>query len=1186
MTSAVWLWVSLVVLASVVFVAVTLWRRRRNAPSPQTPVNNQIIESETKQNSDGTTIAVPRTEAQPPPQQAWQRLSRHRYAPWAAALALVLLIGLGVLIYQLVGGSSSRADRFVVVVTPFRDLGGSASQTGRSVAQELVRSIQDQATTNETAMLVEFNDNVPNDASAAYELARRLEADVLIWGEVSAGGVLDQESLLPQLAYAPNGQFAPNAWIGYMGRFSMPQSFLIANSPINGRVVLPPLVAALADYANNDSDIAFGTLGNLIDNYPALSPSLFRTFRGNILWARGAYEQAASEYQAAIGANDSDIARLENNLSAIYLDAQDPRALEALDRSLQALRQENRDMGELRFNLALVALLQDRPNDALAGLEAARNGLLPANTPLLVTIARAQRESGSFDAAQNSLALANEQLANDANSVPSSLATIVRENSRAAIQEEYGLLELARLAGGTGPLTWELEAMSAPTSKAVQPARSAFEASVNSTNTAATAWRSFETTNAARNRPGASLIDNGQARRVEQLGDHRNLLLNLARLESTREDLARDPGLVGSLFGNLLRDSGSIANVQSNLATILSNDPNNLETLMLYARVLRLRRQSTDADLQYDRIISLAPNAPEGPYGKAMLALDRGDLVAGKSLLNQSLNLNDGYFPARQVLARLAMNEQDWPTAIQHLNWLAINHARPADQVALAQALRLSGSRGYEQAKSVLQPLADAQNVDALVELGRLYNDMGQTADARNSYEQAVRADPKSGPALFELGETLAIQGEYEAAESRMRAAIDANPNNIDARLALAKLYMGPLDKPDMAADLYSSLLELGINDPETLTNMGDELLDRGRAAEAIQAYRKALTSQPENRFLFHKIGQAQLAQGDLNNARQSEQQALDLAGGVFPQALTGLGDIARRSNDFDQALNYYNQALSQDPSLVGARIGLGQSLAAQGNWLVALSQFQEAASREPENPTALFWLGEAELRQQSYAAAINTYNTLLGLDPNFTEAYLGLAQAQLDSAPNRSEGITTAIATIDKALAQRSRYAEGLLFKGKLLQEQSAYLGSSSASSSKLNEALQHYSNAISANGNLAEPYYRRGLIYLQRSNYTGAESDLRAAIERQGNFAEAHYWLGRTYYAGSDLNRALASFKTAVGIQGGNYAEALLYQGMVEDQLGDRAAAASSFQAVIQVDGASQWASAARQELARVQD
>jgi len=888
----------------------------------------------------------------------------------------------------------------------------------------------------------------------------------------------------------------------------------------------------------------------------------------------------------AISANDSDIARLENNLSAIYLDARDPRALEALDRSLQALRQDNRDMGELRFNLALVALQQNRPNDALAGLEAARNGLLPRSSPLLVMIARAQRESGAFDAAQNTLAQANEQLAEDAALVPSSLATIVRENNRAAIQEEYGLLELARLAGGNGPLMWELEAMEAPASKAVQPARSALEAAVNSTNTAATAWRRFETTNAARNRSGASLIDNGQARRVEQLGDHRNLLLNLARLESTREDLARDPGFMTSIFGDFLRNSGSIANVQSNLATIVNNDPNDLDALMLYARTLRLRRLSSEAEIQYDRIVEVAPTAPEGPYGKGLLALERGDMEAGKSFLSQALNLNETFFPARQMLARIAMSEGDWPTAIQHLNWLATNHARPADQVALAQALRLSGPSGYQQAQAVLQPLADAQHVDALVELGRLYNDMGKTPDARNAYEQAARIDPKSGPALFELGETLALQGEYEAAEARMRAAIDANPNNIDARLALAKLYMGPLNKPDMAADLYSSLLDLGINDPETLTSMGDELLDRGRSAEAIQAYRKALTSQPENRFLFHKIGQAQLAQGDLNNARQSEQQALDLAGGVFPQALTGLGDIARLSNNFDQALNYYNQALSQDPNMIGARIGLGQSLAAQGNWMVALSQFEAAAAQDPNNPHALFWLGEAQLRQQDYASAIRTYNSLLGIDPNFVEAYLGLAQAQLDSAPNRSEGITTALSTIDKALALRSRYAEGLLFKGKLVQEQSAYMSSTNASSAKLNEALQLYSNAISANSNLAEPYYRRGLIYLQRSNYSGAENDLRAAIERQGNFAEAHYWLGRTYYAGSDLKRALESFKTAVAIQGGNYAEALLYQGMVEDQLGDRAAAANSFQAVIQVDGGGQWASTARQELARVQD
>lgn len=1183
MSNTAWLLVSLALLALVI-AAVFLWRRRAAGPTPQTTADPAIIHSDVEQTSDGTTVAVPRKE-QTRFQRRVQAVNNSPAGPWLLALATVVVLALGYWVYESMYGVS-RSDEFVVLVAPFRDTGGDVSQTGRAVAQELALALAEQRATNDRYLVVETVGDAPINGEDAYQTAKRNDADVLIWGEVSPGGVLDQQSLLPQIAYAPTGRYAPNVWEGYVGRFTMPGNFAIATSPINGRVILPPLVSALADYSNGDADITFDVFGQLASNYPALAPALLHSFRGNILWARGAFEQAADEYQLALASSVDDMARLQNNLSAIYLDGNDGRLLNAMEQALQNLQETQSDMGELRFNLALLALSQGRAEDAVNGLQAAQDGLLPKSTPLLVTLARAQREAGQFDAAAATLDSAQQQSGADMASVPRAFSSVLREQQRATILEEQGLLALARLAGGSGPLAWELEAMPAQPREALQPARTALESSLASTSSVVDSWRSSETTDAARNRPGQSLIDNGQARRAERANDTRQTLVAMARLEEAREELSRDTGFFRGLFGNLLSGSASISGVASTLRARIDTEPDNIDLALLYGRVLRLRRDFEGANAQYDNVIARAPLRPEALYGKGMIALDQGDVQGAKAQLSQSLDRNQAFFPARQALARIAIDAKDWPAAIAQLTWLADNRGQTNDKIALAQALRQSGKDGYAQSFQILQPLADANNADALVELGRLYNDSGNHEAALNAYQDAVKANPRSGPALFELGETLAAQGNYQEAEQRMLMAIDIDPANIDARLALAELYIGPLNRPDAAADLYSSLLEQGVGDVTTLTKMGDELLARRRADEAVSAYLKAVERKPDDPWLHHKLALAYAANNNLDGARQSEQKALDLAGGTFPEALAGLGDVARQSGNLDQAFNYYNQALSQNGNLVAARIGLGQTVASQGNWSGALVQFQDAANLEPQNPMAHFWMGEAQLRQGDRQGAITSYNQTIALQPEFPEALLGLAQAQLDADPDRANGLNTAMETLNKALEIRPRYGEALLLKGKILQEQSAFLADDNAARSKMDEALRVYSDAISANGDLSEPYYRRGLIQLQRSNYGDAENDFQSAIERQGNFAESHYWLGRTYYAQSRLEAALSEFKTAVNLQGGTYAEARLYQGLVEEQIGDRNAATTSFQSVIQIDSNSEWATKARQELEQLQD
>jgi Tfp pilus assembly protein PilF len=156
-------------------------------------------------------------------------------------------------------------------------------------------------------------------------------------------------------------------------------------------------------------------------------------------------------------------------------------------------------------------------------------------------------------------------------------------------------------------------------------------------------------------------------------------------------------------------------------------------------------------------------------------------------------------------------------------------------------------------------------------------------------------------------------------------------------------------------------------------------------------------------------------------------------------------------------------------------------------------------------------------------------------LKADYPEAYFGLAQAQI-----ALEQFDLARKNLDSALVLQPNYADALLLSGKLYEQQ----GDDTA-------AIRAYSAAISANSKLAEPPYRRALLYIRHDRLDEATRDLESAIKIQPNFSEAHYWLGRAYLAQGNPKAAQSEFKLAIEQHGGTYAEATFYLGVATEQL-----------------------------------
>jgi tetratricopeptide (TPR) repeat protein len=1146
------------------FLALQVARLRgRFAPRPRPRTGVTIIAG------DGEEFELPLDE-EPRPSLIGRAESPGGRRTMAGVVVVLLLLVAAVQLYRLTLAPSP--DQFVVLVAPFSEPGGVVGQTGREVAASLVSEIG--SATNGRVVARALPD-APADPTAALATLGREGADALIWGEVATGGVLDRESLQPLLIYQPNGRFAPYGWDGYAGRFTMPAAYALSSGQINGRVVLPALLGALADYGAGRIDAAYNTLGQLMADYPALAPTLPRALRGNILWARGQYPQAADEYRGALGSIARDAgpqaAPLYNNLGAILQDAGDAQAPAAFNQAITAL--DGTDLSALRYNVGIQSLRAGNYDEAITALDIARSpNLLPAATPtspLLLVLADVYRLGGRFPEAQDTLDQVARQLPDDAAATTAELSNLMRTRLDALLASERALLTLERAAGAYGPLSWEAESSAPLPIRTLDAARGELSQSADDSQVLVQRWSRMSVAKDAAGEPAFGQVATNHALHAQALLRDRRRWMAAVDIERERAQGIQEPRGLGSIWAALAGDRSPMGRARATLEELVASQPADVDSLLFLGRSYLLTGDLDKAGQQFDKAATVAPQRPEPIYGQALVALP-GDRGRARQLLARAIALNPAYFPAREKLAAIAEEDNDWAAAIEQRRWLLGN--RPSNEardrtLTLAETLRKSGPSGFVEAEQLLLPLANANDVDALLALSRLYEQRGDTAAARDVLLRATQTAPRNAEPAYQLAQLLERQGDEEGATAEYKRALDVAPSHTPSRLALGGLYAKKGDVGS-AAQQYNAALDAGAKDPAALKQIGFVLLANGEYDPAADAFTRAIEVNTDDAELHHGLGQANLGLGKLDAAASEEQRALELREGGYPAALVGLGDVALRSAKPDDAVQQYNAALKLDNRLVEAHIGLGRAAGALGNWSVAEARFRDALAIQPGSAEAHLWLGEALVRKPDPRAAIDEYARAIELRRNYPEAYFGLAQAQL-AAGQRD----LAAENLASTLTLRPAYPDALLLQGKLYEQES-----------QDDAAIDAYTKSIAANDAMAEPYYRRALVNMRHDRLDPAVNDLEKAVGIQQNFPEAHYWLGRAYLAQGQPKQARAQLIEANAQRPGGYPDARFYQGLAEEQLGMRTDAVASFQAALAQDTGGAWAGDARTALDRL--
>jgi len=179
---------------------------------------------------------------------------------------------------------------------------------------------------------------------------------------------------------------------------------------------------------------------------------------------------------------------------------------------------------------------------------------------------------------------------------------------------------------------------------------------------------------------------------------------------------------------------------------------------------------------------------------------------------------------------------------------------------ALQQASALFAAGRLEEARRACRKLLEMRPdlAEAHVLLGAVYRESGDQARASESLARARKLRPAWTEAHLELmlGDMLGDQGQYAAAETRYRAALQLQPGLVDARYNLA----GALNAMGRADDAAEELQQLLGGDPRAADAREQlvRLLQSQRRFEEMAAVcRQGMEHHPGASFYANHLGVA-----------------------------------------------------------------------------------------------------------------------------------------------------------------------------------------------------------------------------------------------------------------------------------------------------------------------------------------
>ncbi|TAL06960.1 MAG: tetratricopeptide repeat protein [Verrucomicrobia bacterium] len=290
-------------------------------------------------------------------------------------------------------------------------------------------------------------------------------------------------------------------------------------------------------------------------------------------------------------------------------------------------------------------------------------------------------------------------------------------------------------------------------------------------------------------------------------------------------------------------------------------------------------------------------------------------------------------------------------------------------------------------------------NAQAHCNLGYLYEADNQLERARTNYAEAVRLNPRDPESRMSLGVVLARLGQTNLAREHLDLSMGWQLDTLRDHPKSAKAFnslgvaLSALGEFADAVDAYAKAASLDPEDFVFRNNLGVAFARTGDLNKAIATHREVTRRNPNFAKAWCNLGAELVTAGQIEEAIPCLERAVQLDA-KYAEAWSNLGGALARRGDHATAIQSYETALQLDPKLGKAHLNLGLSLQKLGRLDDALQHFREAVRLEPANQDARYNLGRSLLLRGDAAGAATELETLLKTSPENAPGHLYLGQA------------------------------------------------------------------------------------------------------------------------------------------------------------------------------------------------
>lgn len=184
-------------------------------------------------------------------------------------------------------------------------------------------------------------------------------------------------------------------------------------------------------------------------------------------------------------------------------------------------------------------------------------------------------------------------------------------------------------------------------------------------------------------------------------------------------------------------------------------------------------------------------------------------------------------------------------------------------------------------------------------------------------------------------------------------------------------------------------------DNPEAQLQLIRQQISQSNYAEALKYLRKLQNRFPQNPLIYYESARCYLSQSKLDSTKMDLEKSLELNPGMSGSWYF-LGEVFRRQNRPEKALNAFQKALSIDPRTYEALNGSAAIYKSQGDFSRAAKLYRQSLEQMEYQPAVVVELGDCYLKLKDYSQAVDQYNKALSMGNTSEKVLFNMGNAFL----------------------------------------------------------------------------------------------------------------------------------------------------------------------------------------------